>query len=485
MDSTDDLCERTLQGDTTIYDALNTSGAFNPDVLGFGVRLSNFIINVCAGIVIRWGSPEEAHEATQILLLQIGAIVLCTLYSVVGDQLTFFDGQFTLVVVHSPIACPSNLNIWAYIWCFLRYAQDLFKKRRNRPELGFKGVLAFFKWFFTHCQWPLYITVSQSYYYWAFFGMAIDTVEPGYSFTYGQALSVVAAATSVIPVLRLLFNLKPTKDAFLRICRDVRSEVAFLLLGSGSVARSANKRFFKNRLTLPPHEFRWGEDTSLPLAHLSPGTSNASTRIGTPTGPGSQSTSGLVAGVSSIGTTSPVVASASSTPTDSPETPDTPITVPRPDFRLSLTIDVPGPASPSLERDADIFTPMDLPNASTQISPSDPAGVGPTRTPPPLVSSSGASMPITSPETSNTPSVPVHRPDSRSASTVDTPDLASVPVTAVTGQVAQESIAVDGLRPSVDASNSPTENPVGSSSGILVENNVTERKRTPRHRSTY
>ncbi|KAJ7682034.1 hypothetical protein DFH06DRAFT_285943 [Mycena polygramma] len=211
------------------------------------------------------------------------------------------------------------------------------------------------------------------------------------------------------------------------------SEVVFLWLGSGSTALWANERLFHSRLTLPPHEFEWGEPTSLPLAQLSPqpGTSNASPQIGTPTGPGSQSTLDLVAGISSA---EPSLASASSTPIASTESSNAPITVPRSDSRSSSTIDVFGPAS--LENfDSDIFTPMDLPNAST--------------------------------------------------STIDTPNPVSDPVPGLTVQDARQSISVDGSHPSVDTLISPTENLMGSSSGILAENTDTRKRTFPHHRNTY
>ncbi|KAJ7915377.1 hypothetical protein B0H13DRAFT_2455968 [Mycena leptocephala] len=85
------------------------SWTYNPDVLGYMVRLSSFIINICAGILIRWGSTKNAQDAIRNMLFQIGAIVLCTLISIVRDQLSFFDGLFTLTVAHSPIA-------WYILW---------------------------------------------------------------------------------------------------------------------------------------------------------------------------------------------------------------------------------------------------------------------------------------------------------------------------------------------------------------------------------
>jgi hypothetical protein len=61
------------------------------------------------GILIRWGSEKDAQDALRSTAFQIGAIVLCTLISIVRDQLYFFDGLFTLIVVHSPIA-------WYILW---------------------------------------------------------------------------------------------------------------------------------------------------------------------------------------------------------------------------------------------------------------------------------------------------------------------------------------------------------------------------------
>ncbi|KAJ7915369.1 hypothetical protein B0H13DRAFT_2324464 [Mycena leptocephala] len=85
-----------------LFEALSDpamSGTFNPDVLGYdGTSHSDFIINICAGILIRWGSAKDAQDAIRNTLFQLGAIVLCTLVSIVRDQLSFFDGLFTLTV---------------------------------------------------------------------------------------------------------------------------------------------------------------------------------------------------------------------------------------------------------------------------------------------------------------------------------------------------------------------------------------------------
>ncbi|KAJ7915385.1 hypothetical protein B0H13DRAFT_2324480 [Mycena leptocephala] len=344
-----------------LLDALSDpvmSGTFNPDVLGYGVRLSNFIINICAGILIRWGSAKDARDAIRNTLFQIGAIVLCTLISIVRDQLYFFDGLFTLKVVHSPIAwyilwingrelyswirrrdkaIPANpflclalvcgwislnLVVWFkgrkfsddncgstsfndyfssvlvlqlpavnldpsvvipfcgasyFVFC-LRYIFGGQHYILTNPAPVFKSGLLVVQFVFTHHKWPLYMAILESYYNW--FGFeSVWWVEPGYSFTYGQSLSVVAAATSVYPVLKLFRKAlikarRLTKEDFSRIYFSFISELVFLFFGSNYPATAINRKFFRKRLTLPPCEFRWNElpvtrpptPTSLPVA---------------------------------------------------------------------------------------------------------------------------------------------------------------------------------------------------------------------------
>jgi hypothetical protein len=76
------------------------------------------------GILIRWGSEKDAKDAIRITLFQLGAIVLCTLVSIVRDQLSFFDGLFTLRVAHSPIA-------WYILWM---NGRDLYFWIRRRDK---------------------------------------------------------------------------------------------------------------------------------------------------------------------------------------------------------------------------------------------------------------------------------------------------------------------------------------------------------------
>ncbi|KAF8207439.1 hypothetical protein K438DRAFT_2013387, partial [Mycena galopus ATCC 62051] len=80
------------------------SGAFDPDVLGYAVRLSSFVMNVLAGVLIRWGNEKDSDDALRNILIQMGSIVVSTMISIGRHQFTLFDGIFTLTVVHSPIS---------------------------------------------------------------------------------------------------------------------------------------------------------------------------------------------------------------------------------------------------------------------------------------------------------------------------------------------------------------------------------------------
>ncbi|KAJ7261078.1 hypothetical protein C8J57DRAFT_1635676 [Mycena rebaudengoi] len=85
------------------------AGMFNPDMMGFAVRLSSFVLNICSGILIAWGAKADADTALTALLVQMGSVVLCTHIGIIRGQLSFFDGFFALSIVHSPIA-------WYIIW---------------------------------------------------------------------------------------------------------------------------------------------------------------------------------------------------------------------------------------------------------------------------------------------------------------------------------------------------------------------------------
>ncbi|KAJ7777268.1 hypothetical protein B0H16DRAFT_1879370 [Mycena metata] len=336
------------------------SGTFNPDVLGYGVRLSNFIINICAVIVICWGSQEDIAEALRSTLLQIGAIVLCTLISLIRGQLYFLDGYFTLLVVHSPIA-------WYIVWINLRQIYLWYKGRKDKanreeenlkadkyipfnpllcftlvggwlalnlvvwfkgrnfpgeecPPLSFKhyvGVVLLPQLFpvgfvpftvsyvlvvcafgscifryrkqaaqiaqttpsewkkfsicvpfiFQHHKWPIYLLVVISYVMWVL-QLSLFEVEPGFVFTYGQSLSVVAAATGSIPVIKLLWKArKLTKTDLARILWALISDIVFCFGPSRINQRASGTR---SRLTLPPYDEDWAKlwSPSLPMTNL-------------------------------------------------------------------------------------------------------------------------------------------------------------------------------------------------------------------------
>ncbi|KAJ7037969.1 hypothetical protein C8F04DRAFT_1256479 [Mycena alexandri] len=82
----------------------NMRSSFNPDVLGFGVRLVSILItNICAGILMIFGSREEKRTAIQNTAIQNIIMLLGTLISLSRGQLSFYDGLFALLVVHSPL----------------------------------------------------------------------------------------------------------------------------------------------------------------------------------------------------------------------------------------------------------------------------------------------------------------------------------------------------------------------------------------------
>ncbi|KAJ7239319.1 hypothetical protein C8J57DRAFT_1565256 [Mycena rebaudengoi] len=99
------LCEELSAGSVldlrTYISDPSFSGMFNPDMMGFGVRL--------AGILIAWGIKTNSDAALTALLVQMGSQVLCTHSSIIRGQLTFIDCFFVLTIVHSPIA-------WYIIW---------------------------------------------------------------------------------------------------------------------------------------------------------------------------------------------------------------------------------------------------------------------------------------------------------------------------------------------------------------------------------
>ncbi|KAJ7122155.1 hypothetical protein C8R44DRAFT_981406 [Mycena epipterygia] len=352
-----DLCAFThesIELSSVIADP-DLSRAFNPDVLGFAVRISSFVMNICAVILLRYGEEKDADTAIQGMLIQIGSIVLCTLISLARHRLTFFDGLFTMAVVHSPIA-------WYILWIKIRHCIDHWKSGRpqvaqhippspphtpttpNTPYIdtalclaivvgwiilhvlvwskGRKfpgencGVLSFktyllsvvgpqgipgvgyfigdgwalplvimapitaaiyFLRYYAHNQklehgrkrifysvhlifknhkWVFHILLLISYYSWSFL-LVIWTIEPDYSFTYGQSLSAIAAVPSVLAVITLFAGL--TREDLRRARLGLASQLVFLRHGNGKRASSINEKRFHNKLSLFIPEDGWDE----------------------------------------------------------------------------------------------------------------------------------------------------------------------------------------------------------------------------------
>ncbi|KAJ4500710.1 hypothetical protein C8R41DRAFT_913796 [Lentinula lateritia] len=75
----------------------------NPDMQGYAVRLSNFIVNVCLALLIRY-SEESVSESVSALLLQVYTLMLCAFISLIRKQLSVADAHFALTSTVSPLA---------------------------------------------------------------------------------------------------------------------------------------------------------------------------------------------------------------------------------------------------------------------------------------------------------------------------------------------------------------------------------------------
>ncbi|KAJ7493751.1 hypothetical protein FB451DRAFT_1215289 [Mycena latifolia] len=110
--------------------------------------------------------------------------------------------------------------------------------------------------------WVIYLPIIYSYVNWSRFQLVVFSVEPGYAFTYGQSLSVMAAVPSLVSVFNLVLKLRLADLAL--GWRAFVSELLFLLIGNGPLAGSINEKYFHGQLVLPPLE---SESFSLPFFH--------------------------------------------------------------------------------------------------------------------------------------------------------------------------------------------------------------------------
>ncbi|KAJ7239282.1 hypothetical protein C8J57DRAFT_1565198 [Mycena rebaudengoi] len=283
--TTASLCEELSAGtvlrlETYISDPV-FMGMFNPDMMGFVVRLSSVVLNLLKGILIAWGTKADSDAALTALLVQMGSVVLCTHISIIRGQLTFIDGFFALTIVNSPIAgyiIWTNLpqlyywirgdkkmqnwnsalvvvlfsgwiSLHALVWikgrkfpgenCGSMSAKTYFSSvvlsgilssispigtaallfplvfypiyafhhsRRGSFALAKrKGLSRFDSSVLLQHRLPVYFIIFYSYIYWLL-AFALDTVEAGYDFSYGQSLSVVAATPTMIVTLRMLLS---------------------------------------------------------------------------------------------------------------------------------------------------------------------------------------------------------------------------------------------------------------------------------------
>ncbi|KAJ7816787.1 hypothetical protein B0H13DRAFT_2459657 [Mycena leptocephala] len=310
-----------------LHEILADPDMYNPDVLGYGVRVANFITNICAAILITFGQQKDGLLLT---LLQTFVLLASAVISLPRGQLGFYDGLFTLVVAHSPIlwnaiylGLHSRYNspkdkapgdkanyftpILSFVVFLLWVSLDLqlwFYSQKNKvpdancDSLSFKDYViwvavplitpgatwlsvdpisfttafaVFGLLFYLHNlrytqfarvnnnnlpiiphflvnndrPWPFLLPLISQYWAWSC-QLVIWSVEPGYSFTYGQTASVLAAVVSVYPVYQLIRE--ANKIDYLR---TVASDCVFLAFGHSRAAR-INGKYLRNSLIIPP-----------------------------------------------------------------------------------------------------------------------------------------------------------------------------------------------------------------------------------------
>ncbi|KAJ3714292.1 hypothetical protein C8R42DRAFT_748601 [Lentinula raphanica] len=96
----------------------------NPDMQGYAVRLSNFIVNVCLALLIRY-SEEDIAESVTVLLLQIYTLLACAFISLIRKQLSVADAHFALTSTVSPLAL---YLLYASVRTLFRKSSYLFRR---------------------------------------------------------------------------------------------------------------------------------------------------------------------------------------------------------------------------------------------------------------------------------------------------------------------------------------------------------------------
>ncbi|KAJ7205398.1 hypothetical protein C8J57DRAFT_1258783 [Mycena rebaudengoi] len=117
----------------------------------------------------------------------------------------------------------------------------------NDPQPPEEILFIFPSWLDNDLPWPLLVLIIPEYWAWSR-QLLIWSVEPGYSFTYGQLLSVLSITPGDFSVYRLVKEAE--KGAYLRIATAVASDWVFLLFGYDYADRM-NRKCLGDRLAIP------------------------------------------------------------------------------------------------------------------------------------------------------------------------------------------------------------------------------------------
>ncbi|KAE9407790.1 hypothetical protein BT96DRAFT_84480 [Gymnopus androsaceus JB14] len=101
------------------------SEGLNPDMQGYAVRISNFVVNACLALIIRY-SEESVLDSVSVILLQVYTLLVCAFITMIRKQLSVADAHFAITSTVTPLSV------------YFLYAS--FRKIRKKPSYLFRRL---------------------------------------------------------------------------------------------------------------------------------------------------------------------------------------------------------------------------------------------------------------------------------------------------------------------------------------------------------